>query len=72
MKYARPSAFRQALLSRLLQMAGELDTPAEYLRKRVVFERLLARLLTIAPNRWVLKGALALDLRIGTHPQRNP
>lgn len=69
MKYASPSAFRQALLSRLLQMAGELDTPAEYLRKRVVFERLLARLLTIAPNGWVLKGALALDLRIGTHPR---
>jgi len=68
-RYAGPSAFRQALLSRLLQMAGELDTPVEYLRKRVVFERLLARLLTIAPNRWVLKGALALDLRIGTHPR---
>lgn len=48
MKYASPSAFRQALLSRLPQMAGELDTPAEYLRKRVVFERLLARHLTIA------------------------
>jgi len=30
-----------------------------------VFERLLARLLVVAPNRWVLKGALALDFRLG-------
>lgn len=69
MKYATPSAFRQALLSRLKQMARELDIPMEYLRKRLVFERLLARLLTAGPNRWILKDALALDLRIGTHPR---
>lgn len=31
----------------------------------VVFERLLARLLVVAPNRWVLNGALALDFRLG-------
>lgn len=35
------------------------------LRKLVVFERLLARLLIVAPDRWLLKGALALDLRLG-------
>ena len=35
------------------------------LRKQVVFDRLLARLVTAAPGRWVLKGALALDLRLG-------
>lgn len=29
----------------------------------VVFDRLMARLLIVAPDRWVLKGALALDLR---------
>ena len=32
----------------------------------MVFERLLARLLIVAPDRWLLKGALALDLRLGT------
>jgi len=31
----------------------------------VVFDRLLARLNLAAPGRWVLKGALALDLRLG-------
>jgi hypothetical protein len=36
----------------------------DYLRKRVVFERLIARVLLAAPGRWVLKGALALDLML--------
>ncbi len=31
----------------------------------VVFDRLLARLLETAPNRWVVKGGIALDLRLG-------
>ncbi len=35
------------------------------LRKTVVFDRLLARLAVAAPNRCVLKGALALDFRLG-------
>jgi nucleotidyltransferase AbiEii toxin of type IV toxin-antitoxin system len=35
------------------------------LRKSVVFDRLLARLLVVAPDHWVLKGALALDYRFG-------
>ena len=30
-----------------------------------VFDRLLARLLVVAPNRWLLKGAVALDFRYG-------
>lgn len=35
------------------------------LRKEVAFDRLLARLFAVAPDRWVLKGALALDYRFG-------
>jgi hypothetical protein len=35
------------------------------LRKRVVFERLLARLQAVAPGAWVLKGGFALELRLG-------
>ncbi len=35
------------------------------LRKSVVFDRLLARLLAVASGRWILKGALALDFRFG-------
>jgi len=36
-------------------------------RKAITFERLLARLLVVAPDRWMLKGALALDFRLGIH-----
>jgi hypothetical protein len=43
------------------------------LRKVVVFQRFLAGLLTVAPDRWVLKGGLALDFRLadrqGTRPR---
>jgi hypothetical protein len=31
----------------------------------VVFERLLARLLVIAPDHWMIKGGVALELRLG-------
>jgi hypothetical protein len=31
----------------------------------VVFDRLLARLLIVAPDRWILKGGVALDYRLG-------
>jgi len=34
-------------------------------RKAVLFERLLARLRIAASERWLLKGAPALDLRFG-------
>ncbi len=35
------------------------------LRKRVAFERLLARLQAVAPDAWALKGGFALELRLG-------
>jgi hypothetical protein len=34
------------------------------LRKLVAFDRDLARLVAVAPDRWVLKGGVALDLRL--------
>jgi Nucleotidyl transferase AbiEii toxin, Type IV TA system len=65
MKYATPGAFRTALERRLLDAARHTGLPVVRLRKLVVFDRLLARLLAVAPDRWLLKGALALDLRLG-------
>ncbi len=65
MRYATPGAFRTALEQRLLTAAHEATLPVVRLRKLVVFERLLARLLVVAPDQWLLKGALALDLRLG-------
>jgi len=65
MRYATPVAFRQALEMRLLAHSKATGLPPDRLRKTVVFERFLARLLVSAPNRWVLKGGFALDLRFG-------
>ena len=55
---------RTALERRLLNASLETGVSLARLRKRVVFERLLARLLVVSPDRWVLKGAFALDLRL--------
>jgi predicted nucleotidyltransferase component of viral defense system len=65
-RYATANAFRTALETRLLARARETGVSIARLRKMVVFERLLARLLVVAPDRWHLKGALALDFRLGS------
>lgn len=65
MKYKTATAFRAALEQRLLDRSRKSDTSLVRLRKAVVFDRLLARLVLVAPGRWILKGALALDFRMG-------
>ncbi len=65
MNYATPEAFRRALLDRISKRAKEAGVPEAALRKRAVFERFFARLAAVAPNRWVLKGALSPELRFG-------
>lgn len=64
MKYATEQAFRTALEARIKQ--GQSDSAGvSRLRKRIVFERLLARFVAHAPGEWVLKGGFALELRLG-------
>ena len=65
MRYATAAAFRTALEQRLLAASRQQAVPLALLRKLVAFERLLARLLMVAPDRWVLKGAVALHFRLG-------
>lgn len=65
MKYRTGAAFRQALEQRLLMRSRDTGTSVVRLRKAVVFDRLLVRLAEVARDRWVLKGALALDFRLG-------
>lgn len=65
MKYPTADRFRTALEDRLRRQAREGGLPLTRLRKDVVFDRLLARLLIAAPERWILKGGLALDYRLG-------
>lgn len=64
-RYASAGAFRQALDRRLARMSAETGRSSSRLRKEVGFDRLLARLVAVAPERWVLKGGLALDYRFG-------
>ncbi len=64
MKYRTSAAFRTALEARL-EAAQHDGVGLTRLRKRVVFERLLARLHAVAPDAWVLKGGFALELRLG-------
>lgn len=63
MRYATPEAFRTALEDRLKHAQNE-QVGLSRLRKRVVFERLLARLTAHAADEWVLKGGFALELRL--------
>jgi predicted nucleotidyltransferase component of viral defense system len=64
MKYTSAAAFRQALEERLKNEAASTGLGLARLRKRVAFELFLRRLLIVAPDRWVLKGALALNFRL--------
>lgn len=63
MRYATPEALRAALEDRLKDVQNK-TVGVSRLRKRVVFERLLARLTAQAAGEWVLKGGLALELRL--------
>jgi hypothetical protein len=64
MKYTSATAFRQALDQRLKNEAASTGLGLPRLRKRVAFELFLRRMLVVAPDRWVLKGALALNFRL--------
>jgi hypothetical protein len=69
MSYESARALRTALEQRLKNRAtkgGDLNAALlARLRKRVAFERFLARLKTVAPQGWLLKGGFALELRLG-------
>lgn len=64
MRYRTASAFRTALEQRLLARSRSTGLALPRLRKLVAFERLLARLIHVAPDRWILKGGLALEFRL--------
>jgi hypothetical protein len=62
-KFASPTAFRQALETRLKKMADERGVPLNTLRLKLMLERLLARLFAKPDPRWLLKGGYAMELR---------
>jgi len=63
MRYGTAGAFRMALERRLLETSRQNGLPLTRLRKAVVFERMLARLVRADGDLWVLKGAVALEFR---------
>lgn len=65
-KYRTAAAFRTALEAHIAAHARRATVLVVRVRKAAMFERLLARLQTVAPDRWLLKDALALDFRFGT------
>ena len=67
MRYSSGAAFRRALEDHLRARSLQTGVPLARLRKMVAFDRLLARLIQHHPKIWVLKGGLALQLRIGEH-----
>lgn len=64
MKYSTASDFRQALEQRIKILSEGNASSISRNRKRVAYDRLLARLAVVAPNQWVVKGGFALDLRL--------
>lgn len=64
MTYETPQALRTALEHRLLARATETGVSLDRLRRRVLFERIIARLQAAEPGRWVLNGGMALEVRL--------
>lgn len=64
MTYQTPQALRAALEQRLLSQSEATGVALDRLRRRVVFERVVARLHIAEPGRWVLKGGMALEVRL--------
>lgn len=62
-RYESARAFRQALDDRLRRERERSGRAIDELRKRVLIERLLARLFAEPAAPWLLKGGYALELR---------
>lgn len=65
MNYSSSNSFRRALETRLLAQSTREGVSLVRLRKMVAFDRFLARLVVAQADRWLLKGGLALQLRLG-------
>lgn len=64
MTYDSAESLRQALEHRLRERSDSTGLPIDRLRRRVLLERIVARLEHAEPGRWVLKGGMALEVRL--------
>lgn len=63
-RFTTAAAFRQSLEERMKQLSLNQGTDLNRIRRRVAFERLLARLFLEGNPRWLLKGGYAIELRL--------
>lgn len=63
-RYATPAAFKVALNARLRERARSVGLPVDRVRTLAVMERFLARVVAVFPETAVLKGGMALELRL--------
>ena len=64
MSYGTPQALRTALEARVRNESAATGVPPDRLRRRVVFQRIVTRLQRAEPGRWVLKGGMAIEVRL--------
>ncbi len=64
-RYADPQALRSAIADRLRPLAKERGIELSNLQRQFAYDRLLSRVFTVEPDRWVLKGGTAMLARIG-------
>jgi predicted nucleotidyltransferase component of viral defense system len=64
MSYGSAAALRAALEHRLQSEAQETGVALNRLRRRVVFERIVSRIESAEPSHWVVKGGMALEVRL--------
>lgn len=62
--FSSPASFRQSLEVRLQTFSKEKGMDLERVRRKVAFERFLARLFLTKPYPWLLKGGYALETRL--------
>ena len=64
MTYDSPRALRTALEARIGNEAAESGLSVDRLRRRVMFQRVVTRLQRAEPGRWVVKGGMAMEVRL--------
>jgi hypothetical protein len=63
-QYGDPRAFRLAITDRLRPLALDRGIELTDLLRQFAYDRLLCRVFTNEPERWVLKGAIAMLARL--------
>ncbi len=64
--FKTPTDFRKSLEARLKSIANKTDQDLQRVRRKVAFERLLARIFHQDADSFILKGGYAMELRFAT------